>query len=304
MELDDNNEIVVIIGVGQFQDFEKNLLSYDESCWKTEPLGDGTYKLIEFYGINNDGSINDICSGYVRQDRNVLYSISIPSIIENKKITVIGNNIFNAVIVDENLKFNTYNNYQNIKSIKINDGITKIEDGDLNYIGTFFGIGTQLIDENADFTETNVKVKNDLSLKFPKSLKYIGDCSFAMTTLKKIIITSSVEEIGNFSFSTASDIEKINFEGTDDNTSNLKIIGTAAFSNCNLNYTKQEDPLIIPSSVKAIGSVAFGSKSSFTNDEPGNHYLKYIKFNGILNNGNPSYWYTNNDNGSVTTLIK
>ena len=58
------------------------------------------YKLIDFYGINTNGSVKEECSGFVDKDANGYYSINIPSTHRGNKVTTLGNKLFMGVDID------------------------------------------------------------------------------------------------------------------------------------------------------------------------------------------------------------
>ncbi len=85
-------------------------------------------------------------------------------------------------------------------------------------------------------------------------LKTIGDYAFGETNIKEITIPSSVVTIGESAFYSKNEVgylEKVVFEDTPENPSQLKTIGERAFE------YNQLTKVVIPSTVEIIGNVAF-----------------------------------------------
>lgn len=172
-----------------------------------------------------------------------------------------------------------------IKELKINEGITTIEDGiafgeiesfrDVN-IGLFSLGGMDAITQQP-LNEDGVKISLPNSLKYlgeyafnntlikeiklPNKLEYIGNRAFANNPyLTEIYIPASVKEIGEYAFmsGTYTNLQKVTFEDTDSRPSQLTIIGNSAFKNAKI------QTLTIPSSVQTIGDGAFDNNRQLT----------------------------------------
>ena len=48
--------------------------------------------------VQKNGNINNSCTDYVSKDEEGFYSINIPGEVDNKKITTLGNNLFNQIL--------------------------------------------------------------------------------------------------------------------------------------------------------------------------------------------------------------
>lgn len=282
---------------------------YGTTCWEVDP--DDSSKLIAFNGINHDTSITSFkdsvvesCSGYVDADEEG-FIVTIPSTFNNVEIKTIGNMLLNPVI-----RFDAsgvvVNKNISIKKIIIQDGIERIDDGDIStQKGSFFGLGADFNNKKADPTKTlEVKFPNSLTyignaafslsaireLNLPSNLTYIGDFSFYLNTNltttkdKPLVIPVSVETIGLAAFTMSYNLSRVKFE-TNNGNSALKTIESGAFSQCNLTYT--EDVLVIPSNVEYIGDGTFAN-----NGDDSNPMLEYIEYKGNFLNEFDNNWYS------------
>lgn len=196
--LDNDYVINEAKGTGQLKNFA--LLKYDDSCWTIEGS-----KLTNFNGIDHStGDINELCTGYVQKDENNLYSIFIPSEVDNKKITTLGNRLFSSIFMEQSSEEFIYNtNYSRIKSIKIENGITTIEDGcsdayEGDITGTFMYIGYDFY--NLD-DEGNPTLLTDVQIKLPNSINSIGNSAFDGSNIRNIELPNKLKKIGKNAFS-------------------------------------------------------------------------------------------------------
>ena len=262
-----------------------------ETCYDMEDLGDETFKLTKFNGLNEDGSVVEGCG--INQDETTgLYSVTIPSNIGSNQISTLGNILFQGItVIDLDTEEISLNNYSKITNIEIEEGITEIEDGSLEtFSGTFLGIGL----ETLDFNSGNRSYYDNVTVTFPSTLTKIGDFSFGYSGVKNIIfnkneqgesnltsignmafagtnlssvtIPYSVTSIGDYAFNGNVNLTSLTFEDTTENPSQLTTIGDSAFEGCNITS------LQIPYSVTSIGEDAFY----------GNYNLSKLTFAGSL----------------------
>ncbi len=131
------------------------------------------------------------------------------------------------------------------------------------------------VTEIGDYAFFNAGNLNSVTFEEDSQLTLIGNGAFAnCDSLCEINIPASVEEIGDYAFFNAKDLHTVTF-GDEENTSNLKTIGSKAFGSCSSLYyltlpeelEKIEDyafynceslyDIEIPASVKTIGNGAF-----------------------------------------------
>ena len=243
-----------------------------EGCYESVKLDDGTYKLTRFNGINHQtGDIVEGCG--VTQDGDY-YSVTVPSTYGGHSISTLGNTLFYPGDLDTL----QHNRFLYIKEVKINEGISILEDGLLINVegiefnngklsvGTFSGIGYNIFD-NVPLIEEGVNIILPNSLEYigdysftgvymneiilPNKLKVIGDGVFERTFLNHITLPNKLEYIGNTAFARL-DLHSINIP------SSVKIIGDQAFYGCEdltkLTIMNAED---IPSKLGEIGESAF-----------------------------------------------
>ena len=226
---------------------------YGTTCWNVDQT-DPT-KLISFNGILDDGSIDESCTGYVdvieTKDNVNYYSVTIPSTFGGNDIKTIGNMLLNVVSKDINGNIIGLNNNVNINEIIIQEGIEVIEDGNIStQTGAFIGIGGDMANQKPDPNRT-------LKITLPSTLTHIGASAFPFAALREITIPENVQELGDFSFHTTSNLTKVKLNN------NLKTIGQSAFGYSNITTTA-DTPLIIPASVTTIKSNAFANNSKLT----------------------------------------
>ena len=192
------------------------------------------------YSLLNDGTVE--ISEYIGSDK----EITIPDTIDGKKVTSIGNCVFEHCI--------------GLESITIPENITNIENMAFDYCKNLESINVDVnnnIYSSIDgvlFNKEQDKIiffpynKSD-SYEIPDSVTSIGDCAFyGCYNLTNIIIPDSVTSIGNWAFKNCSSLTNITIPNS------VTSIGERAFSEC-ANFTS----ITIPDSVTSIGEGAFSS---------------------------------------------
>lgn len=118
-----------------------------------------------------------------------------------------------------------FSHHSSIKSIVFGDKVTRINEGAFGWIHTLetvsFGAGLVTIESSA-FQGSDQLTS---SLRFPSSLKYIGEYAFYGTVVPEVIIPSSVDEICDYALN-ISTLKKVVFE---DGETPVKL-GAANFS--------------------------------------------------------------------------
>ena len=235
--------LVIPSAEGQFSKFDTYIEgTYEGDCWTIEPVNNGGYKFTEYHGINHEtGEITESCG--VTKDENGYYSINIPSTYKGISINTLGSRLFYERYDKENAV------YHNIKTIEISEGITTIEEGKLEYDS----------EERAHFptgTFANVGRSHVLNVKLPNTLTKIGTYAFTLTGLQAITIPSSVKEIGERAFEENQSLDEVIFEGAEDGTSQLTLIGDYAFAGIGV-----VEKIVIPSSVETMPDNVFAWSS-------------------------------------------
>ena len=195
-------------------------------------------------------------------------SIVIPSEIDGKKVTVIGNSAFYG--------------FKSLKNIEIPDGITSIENyafcqcwsiTSLSVPESVTSIGTGAFRFCGDLKEiklpSNLTVLSDSLFGADANLEYItfGDAEKTDT----VIIPETVQKMGNYVFMNCEKIKNIKLP------SNLKIIGKTCFQGC-ISLTG----LFIPQSVESIGGGIFGDCDALQSVEIEDENNNFIFKDGIL----------------------
>ena len=195
-------------------------------------------------------------------------SIVIPSEIDGKKVTVIGNSAFYG--------------FKSLKNIEIPDGITSIENyafcqcwsiTSLSVPESVTSIGTGAFRFCGDLKEiklpSNLTVLSDSLFGADANLEYItfGDAEKTDT----VIIPETVQKMGNYVFMNCEKIKNIKLP------SNLKSIGKTCFQGC-ISLTG----LFIPQSVESIGGGIFGDCDALQSVEIEDENNNFIFKDGIL----------------------
>ena len=195
-------------------------------------------------------------------------SIVIPSEIDGKKVTVIGNSAFYGL--------------KSLKNIEIPDGITSIENyafcqcwsiTSLSVPESVTSIGTGAFRFCGDLKEiklpSNLTVLSDSLFGADANLEYItfGDAEKTDT----VIIPETVQKMGNYVFMNCEKIKNIKLP------SNLKSIGKTCFQGC-ISLTG----LFIPQSVESIGGGIFGDCDALQSVEIEDENNNFIFKDGIL----------------------
>lgn len=230
--------VVIPSAEGQFSKFDTYIEgTYEGDCWTIESIDNGEYKFTEFHGIDKEtGEITESC-GVTKEDEE--YTITIPSNYNGVSITTLGSKLFYERYDKENAV------YHNIKKIEISEGITTIEEGKMEYDS----------EERAYFptgTFANVGRSHVLNVKLPNTLTKIGKYAFTLTGLQAITIPSSVKEIGERAFEENQFLYEVIFEGAEDETSQLTLIGDYAFAGIGV-----VERIVIPSSVEIMPDNVF-----------------------------------------------
>ena len=195
-------------------------------------------------------------------------SIVIPSEIDGKKVTVIGNSAFYG--------------FKSLKNIEIPDGITSIENyafcqcwsiTSLSVPESVTSIGTGAFRFCGDLKEiklpSNLTVLSNSLFGTDANLEYItfGDAEKTDT----VIIPETVQKMGNYVFMNCEKIKNIKLP------SNLKSIGKTCFQGC-ISLTG----LFIPQSVESIGGGIFADCDDLQSVEIEDENNKFIFKDGIL----------------------
>ena len=195
-------------------------------------------------------------------------SIVIPSEIDGKKVTVIGNSAFYGL--------------KSLKNIEIPDGITSIENyafcqcwsiTSLSVPESVTSIGMGAFRFCGDLKEiklpSNLTVLSDSLFGADANLEYItfGDAEKTDT----VIIPETVQKMGNYVFMNCEKIKNIKLP------SNLKSIGKTCFQGC-ISLTG----LFIPQSVESIGGGIFGDCDALQSVEIEDENNNFIFKDGIL----------------------
>ena len=195
-------------------------------------------------------------------------SIVIPSEIDGKKVTVIGNSAFYGL--------------KSLKNIEIPDGITSIENyafcqcwsiTSLSVPESVTSIGTGAFRFCGDLKEiklpSNLTVLSDSLFGADANLEYItfGDAEKTDT----VIIPETVQKMGNYVFMNCEKIKNIKLPA------NLKSIGKTCFQGC-ISLTG----LFIPQSVESIGGGIFGDCDALQSVEIEDENNNFIFKDGIL----------------------
>ena len=195
-------------------------------------------------------------------------SIVIPSEIDGKKVTVIGNSAFYG--------------FKSLKNIEIPDGITSIENyafcqcwsiTSLSVPESVTSIGTGAFRFCGDLKEiklpSNLTVLSNSLFGTDANLEYItfGDAEKTDT----VIIPETVQKMGNYVFMNCEKIKNIKLP------SNLKSIGKTCFQGC-ISLTG----LFIPQSVESIGGGIFADCDALQSVEIEDENNKFIFKDGIL----------------------
>ena len=149
---------------------------------------------------------------------------------------------------------NKLQNINNVKSVEIGDGITKIGDYAFYYCSSLTNI---TIPENVTSIGSSAfgGCSSLTNITIPENVTSIGSGAFSKcSSLTNITIPESVTSIGSYAFSECSSLTNITIP------ENVTSIGSYAFSGCS-SLTN----ITIPESVTSIGSYAFSKCSSLTN---------------------------------------
>ena len=214
------------------------VIESNNSVLSSDYLTSGDYE----YSLLDNGTVE--ISKYIGSDK----EITIPDTIDGKKVTSIGNYVFENCI--------------GLESITIPENITNIEHMAFHYCTNLESINVDVnnnIYSSIDgvlFNKEQDKIiffpynKSD-SYEIPDSVTSIGDMAFyGCHNLTNIIIPDSITSIGNWAFKNCSSLTNITIPNS------VTSIGERAFSEC-ANFTS----ITIPDSVTSIGEGAFSSCS-------------------------------------------
>ena len=214
------------------------------------------------YDVLDDGTVE--VTSYVGSDTNVV----IPSEINGKKVTSIGDAAFGGIWDDDEQKY-----ISDITSVTIPNSVTSIGDYAFSYCTSLASItiGNSVTSIEDRAFENCTSLTN---ITIPNSVTNIGDDAFSgCTSLTSITIPNSVTSIGDYAFyyctsltsvtigNSVTDIGKGAFFGCASLTSvaipnSVTSIGWGTFANCT-GLTS----LMIPNSVTNIGEYAFAGSS-------------------------------------------
>ena len=148
-----------------------------------------------------------------------------------------------------------FGNCPALKDVKLNNGIKEL--GPMCLWAT--GVSDLKLPKGVHMKpeQLGLDQKNPDVLRIPASLKKVGDGCFQEITVKKVIVSSAVKELGDNTFKSCSELSEVVFEPN----SHLEKIGSFCFYMCKL------EKIVIPKKVKSIEAYAFSTcseLSSFT----------------------------------------
>lgn len=229
---------------------EESASTFEDGDYEYEITYNGSIKITKYWG-------NDI-------------KIVIPSEIDNKTVTSIGNGAFSEC--------------ENVTSIFIPSSVVTMGDyavfsGALKEItvdennNNFCSVDGVLFNKNKTEIITFPSVKSD-NYSIPNSVTSISDYAFASTQIKNIVIPNSVRSVGRYAFA-STPITNISLPES------ITSIRDYAFYWCmNLNNIQ------LPKSMNYIGKNVFGYCMSLNGIQVDNENTKYCSVEGVLFNKN------------------
>lgn len=169
--------------------------------YQYEVLGDGTAKIVKF--VPTKAVLDNAV-------------ITIPNVLNNKTVTVIGENAFSEI--------------KTMYSVVMPNTITKIEKS------AFDGSGLKDVNLSKNILNIYKKAFANTYLStivLPKKLTFIGDYAFSNTYITKVVIPKSVKKIGAYAFSTKNSTIK-----SVDIPKGIKKIGINAFKSLGMTTVK------------------------------------------------------------------
>lgn len=221
------------------------------------------------YSLLDDGTVS--ISKYTGTDKNV----NIPSVINKRKVTVIGYDAFKECV--------------NMESVIIPNGVKEIR------MDAFNGC-TSLVDVNIPNTVNkigNYVFNNCTSLKsieIPDSVKILGDDNnyssnvfSGCKSLENVALPKSIHVLNSGLFKNCESLKSITIPNS------VYTIGDTAFLGC-----KSLTNIVIPNSVKEIGSGAFSDCTKLKDIKMSKNILSLSRH--IFDN---TYWYNNQPDGTI-----
>ena len=187
-----------------------------------------------------------------------------------------------------------FGNCPALKDVKLNNGIKEL--GPMCLWAT--GVSDLKLPKGVHVKPEQLRLgqQNPDVLRIPASLKKVGDGCFQETTVKKVIVSSAVKELGDNTFKSCSELSEVVFEPN----SHLEKIGRFCFYMCKL------EKIVIPKKVKSIEAYAFSTCSELSSltFETGRR-LKHIGSHALeetqLTRANVRYPMTLKDKGTSTS---
>ena len=247
---------------------------YEGASGFTKPIWQGypSQELIAAVPDELSYEINGNSVAITDCDESASGKLVIPSIIEGKPVTTIGNSAFSncssvtSVVITGNVTSigdSAFSSCSSLTSVEILGSVTSIGDSAFSYCSSLANAvipdGIIAIEEalfNGCTSLTNVEI--------PDSVTSIGDAAFSdCSSLTSVLLPNSIIHIGDSAFSDCSGLTGLEIPDT------VTSIGASAFS-----YCSSLTNMVIPGSVTTLGGSAFSYCASLTSvtflgDAPG-----------------------------------
>ena len=219
-----------------------------KKCFDLEVLEDGTYSITDFYA--------DDPNCYYNKGGSNTKSVNVPSLIDGKQVTKIGDSAFRNKGITEvilykgitEVGYQAFMDNRTLTSIKMSSTVVAIDD----YAFYQCGMERLLLSEGLETIRQFAFAYNHINyIYFPSTLKSIGQYAFYHNNLTEIEFhgnpsLGTAAFVGNQISESNKFIYKKNNDGSLDKTN---IIG----------YAGSETTLVVPEGIKTIGPGAFAS---------------------------------------------